>query len=328
MIVDLHVHYYVPEYVEAIKEAPSLKTYTRDDGRIVALWRGGVALTVPQPHPGVAERIEMMDALGIDIQVLSVPSPSAYFLEDEAARLLAATVNDGFAEIVRHHPNRFRALAVLPLLDIDDSIDELERSIAELGMAGTMILTNVDGEPLDSPRLEPFWQRAHELRALVYVHPTLPAVTAGLEDYGLAIGLGFFADTNLALARLTFGGVFERYPGIRWVFSHLGGTVPFLLPRLDNYYQQFPECREHISRPPSSYLGELLYDTASTHVPALRCTCETFGSGHLVFGSDYPHVPGGSGPYLGALDELDLAPDERRDVLGERALRLLDNESD
>jgi predicted TIM-barrel fold metal-dependent hydrolase len=328
MIVDLHVHYYLPEYVDAIQRAPSLKTYTREDGRIVALWRGGVTLTVPQPHPGVSERIEMMDVLGVGIQVLSVPSPSAYFVEGEEARRVAETVNDGFAEIVRNHPDRFRALAALPLLDVDAAIDELERSIDELGMAGTMILTNIDGEVLDSPRLEPFWERAHQLGALVYVHPTLPAVTAGMEDYGLAIGLGFFADTNLALARLTFGGVFERYPGIRWVFSHLGGTVPFLLPRLDNYYQQFPECREHISRPPSTYLAELLYDTASTHVPALRCTCETFGSSRLVFGSDYPHIPGGTGPYLDALEQLELPADERREVLGARALRLLDKKTD
>lgn len=325
MIVDLHVHYYLPEYIEAVQEAPTLKTYIREDGRIVALWRGGVTLTLPQPHPGVAERIEMMDALGVDIQVLSIPSPSAYFVEGEEARRVAALVNDGFAEIVRSHPDRFRALAALPLLDVGDAIEELERSIDELGMAGTMILTNVDGELLDSPRLEPFWERAHQLRALVYVHPTLPAVTSGMEDYGLAIGLGFFAETNLALARLTFGGVFERYPGIRWVFSHLGGTVPFLLPRLDNYYHQFPECREHISRPPSAYLAELFYDTASTHVPALRCTCETFGSSQLLFGSDYPHIPGGTKPYLDALEQLELPPDERAEVLGARALRLLDD---
>jgi predicted TIM-barrel fold metal-dependent hydrolase len=326
VIVDLHVHYYPPAYVEAIQAAPTLETYRRDDGRIVALWRGGVALAVPQPHPGVAERIEMMDQLGISMQVLSVPSPSAYFVDGEPARRVAAIVNDDFAEIVRGHPDRFHGFAALPLKDVDSAIAELERATSELGLAGAMLLTNVDGELLDAPRLEPFWERASELGALLYVHPTAPAVTTGLEDYGLAIALGFFADTNLALARLTFSGVFERHRGIRWVFSHAGGTIPFMLPRLDNYYDQFPQCREHIARPPSAILTELTYDTATTHVPALRCTCDTFGVDRLVFGSDYPHIPGGTGPYLDAIKALDLPKDQRTDVLGGRAVRLLRSE--
>jgi predicted TIM-barrel fold metal-dependent hydrolase len=326
VIVDLHVHYYPSGYIEAIQSAATLDTYRRDDGRIVVLWRGGVALAVPQPHPDVAERIEMMDRLGITMQVLSVPSPSAYFVDGEQARQVAATVNDDFAEIVRQHPDRFHGLAALPLKDVESAIAELERATAELGLAGAMLLTNVDGEPLDSPRLEPFWERASELEALLYVHPTLPAVTTGLEDFGLAIALGFFAETNLALARLTFSGVFERHRGIRWVFCHAGGTIPFMLPRLDNYYQQFPQCREHIDRPPSAILTELTYDTATTHVPALRCTCDTFGAGRLVFGSDYPHIPGGSGPYLDALQELTLPVEERAEMLGGRAVRLLRGE--
>ena len=324
MIIDMHVHYYLPEYLEAVRAADAFDVYTRDDGRIVVLWRGGVNLTVPQPHPGVEERLEMMDRLGIDMQVLSVPSPSAFFVDGNDALRVARTINDGFAEIVRRHPDRFRALATVPLKNVDHSIAELERAVVELGMPGAMILTNIDGELLDSPRLEPFWERASELNALVYVHPTLPTVTYGLEDYSLAIALGFFQETNLALARLTFSGVFERHRGIRWVFSHLGGTTPFLFPRLDNYYRQFPQCREHIVKPPTEYLAELTYDTATTHVPAIRCAIETLGEPRLVYGSDYPHIPGGSRPYLQAVDELGLTEDERSAVLGGRARRLLE----
>lgn len=323
MIIDLHVHYYPDSFVEAITNAPGLETYRRDDGRIVVLWRGGVALAVPQPHPDVAQRIEMMDELGVDRQVLSVPSPSAYFSEGQDAVRVARDLNDAYAEIVRDRPDRFHALAALPMKNVDDAIAELDRSTDELGLAGTMLLSNIDGELLDSARLEPFWERASERESLVYVHPTLPTVTTGLEDYSLAIALGFFAETNLALARLTFSGVFERHSGIRWVFCHAGGTMPFMLPRLDNYYDQFPQCRENISRPPSEILAGLTYDTATTHVPALKCTCETFGSERLVFGSDYPHIPGGTGPYLDAVNSLELPDGERAEMMGGRALRLL-----
>ena len=171
MIVDMHAHYYLPEYVEAVRSSDAFEVYIREDGRIVVLWKGGGTLTVPQPHPGPAERIEMMDRLGVGMQVLSVPSPSVYFTEGGEALRIARAVNDGLAGVVRSRPDRFRALAALPLKDIDDSLAELDRAAGELGMAGAMILTNIDGELLDSPRLEPFWERADELGALVYVHP-------------------------------------------------------------------------------------------------------------------------------------------------------------
>ena len=323
MIIDMHVHYYLPEYVEALRSSEALDAYIRGDGRIVVLWRGGVTMTIPQPHPGVSERIEMMDRLGIGMQVLSVPSPGALFLEGREALRLARSVNDGLAGIVRDHPGRFRALASLPLKSVEDSTAEIDRALGELGMAGVMILTNTDGELLDSPRLEPFWERAAELGALVYVHPSLPADISGLQDYSLAIALGFFHDTNLALARLTFGGVFERHKGIRWVFSHLGGTMPFLAPRLDIFARQFSQCREHIDKPPTEYLAGLVYDTAVTHAPAMRCAVETVGADRLVYGSDYPHTPGGSGPYIQAVEELGLPEAEQAEVLGGRARRLL-----
>lgn len=324
MIIDMHVHYYLPEFVEAIKASDDFETYIRHDGRLVVMWRGGVTLTVPEPHPGVAQRIEMMDELGVDKQILSVPSPSAYFGGRDEARRVARLVNDGFADIAREHPHRFGGLAALPLKNVDDAIAELEYATTELGFAGAMVLTNIDGELLDAKRLEPFWAAASDMGALVYVHPTLPTSTENLQDFSLAIALGFFQETNLALSRLVFSGVFERHQGIRWVFSHMGGTMPFMFPRLDNYYNQFPECREHITKPPTEYLKELMYDTASTHVPALQCTCDTVGTNRMLFGSDFPHIPGGTGPYLQALEDLGLPPDDRSEVLGGRAQRVLD----
>lgn len=324
MIVDMHAHYYLPEYVEAVRSSDAFEVYIREDGRIVVLWKGGVTLTVPQPHPGPAERIEMMDRLGVGMQVLSVPSPSVYFTEGGEALRIARAVNDGLAGVVRSRPDRFRALAALPLKDLDSSLAELDRAVGELGMAGAMILTNIDGELLDSPRLEPFWERADELGALVYVHPTRPAASKGMEDYSLAIALGFLQETNLAAARLLFGGVFERRPRIRWVFSHLGGMLPFMAPRLDIFARQFPQCREHISKPPTEYLSGLMYDTVSTHLPALRCTADTMGAGRMVFGSDYPHIPAGCGPFIQAVRGLGLPDEQQADVLGGRALRLLE----
>lgn len=322
-VVDLHVHYYTDEYVAAILGADTISTYRRGDGRLVAKWRSGVALTVVDPHPGPDERVEMMDELGIETQVLSVPSPNAYFLPPEPAERLARATNDAFAEIARSHPGRFESLAMLPMHDVDRALSVLDHSLNDLGHKGAMLLSNVNGTPLDDVRFEPFWEAANDMELLVYVHPTVPDAPHHDEN-ALAIAVGFFSETTLLVARLAYSGVFERYPGIRWVFSHLGGTLPVMLPRLDSYWRQFEDCRERAPKPPSEYARRLVFDTASKHGPAIRCAIDTFGEDRLVFGSDYPHVPGGTGPYLEALEPFVSRPGQREEILSGRATKLLE----
>jgi predicted TIM-barrel fold metal-dependent hydrolase len=321
-VVDLHVHYYTDDYVNAILSADTISTYRRQDGRLVAKWRSGVALTVVDPHPGPEERVEMMDQLGIATQVLSVPSPNAYFLEPEPAERLARLTNEAFAEIARSHPGRFEALAMLPLHDVDRSLGVLEWCLDDLDMKGTMILSNVNGTPLDDASLEPFWEAANDLELLVYVHPTVPDAPHHDEN-ALAIAVGFFAETTLSVARLSYSGVFERYPNIRWVFSHLGGNLPIILPRLDSYWRQFEDCRERAPKPPSEYARSVVFDTASKHGPGIQCAIDTFGEDRLVFGSDYPHVPGGTGPYLEALEPFGFTEEQRSAILSGRGRILL-----
>lgn len=325
-IIDLHVHHYTDSYLAAVESAPTTSVYRREtDGRYVCSWRGGIALTVPQPHPGVAQRLEMMDQTGIATQLLSIPSPSTYFLPPAASEDLSRRVNQDLAEICRDHPGRFSALAALPLHDTGRALSVLQEALDELGMSGVMILTNVVGAPLDGPGLEAFWEEADRRSLLVYVHPTVPEASQ-MDEYALAIGVGFFQDTTLALARLTYAGIFERYPQIRWVFSHLGGTLPFMLPRLDNYHRQFPECREKAPRPPSEYIRRLTFDTATTHRPAIRCAVETMGLDRLVFGSDFPHIPGGVQPFVDALDETGATGEAMDALVAGRARRLLAGE--
>jgi aminocarboxymuconate-semialdehyde decarboxylase len=107
------------------------------------------------------------------------------------------------------------------------------------------------------------------------------------------------------------------------VFSHLGGTLSVVLPRLDSYWRQFEDCRERAPKPPSEYARDLVFDTASKHGPAIRCAIDTFGEDRLVFGSDYPHVPGGTQPYLEALEPFVAGSPARREILSGRARALL-----
>ena len=325
MIIDFHVHHYPAKYLDAIQvPGCGVDTYRREDGRLVGTWRGGVALTVPEVIPDANERLRVMDELSIDAQVISMPAPNVYFQTGQKALDLAQEVNDTFADFTVKHPERFLALAVLPMTDVDLALKELDRTLDDLDMRGVMLLTNIAGVALDDPVFEPFWQRANERGLLVYIHPGVPAEVGLASDYALALGVMFLADTMLALSRLIYSGVFERYPKIRWVFSHLGGTTPMLVDRIEGYYKLFPECSENISQPPSEFLKRLYFDTVSRHRPAIRCAQDTFGIDRLVFDSDYPHIPAGPKPFLEALDALDATTEQMDQVLGLRAKRLLD----
>jgi predicted TIM-barrel fold metal-dependent hydrolase len=185
------------------------------------------------------------------------------------------------------------------------------------------VCTTIDRRPLDDPAFEGLWAELDRRSATVFVHPTTACCTDGIKEYALALGIDFLAETTLAVARLVYSGLLERHPGIRWIFAHLGGTIPFLIHRLDNYYRQFPECRANISRLPSEILSSVYFDTVTTHAPALRCALETFGASQLVFGTDYPHVPGGLEVFIKTLDAAGLGGDDRALVAHATAAELL-----
>jgi predicted TIM-barrel fold metal-dependent hydrolase len=148
-----------------------------------------------------------------------------------------------------------------------------------------------------------------------------------VREYAMALGLDFLAETTNAIGRMVYSGLLLQYPGIKWIFSHLGGTAPFLIHRFDNYYRQFPECREHISQPPSQILRSVFFDTVSTHVPAMCCAFETFEAGQFLFGTDYPHVPGGLDVFVqtftAAADAVKMSESDRLGIQGANAARLL-----
>jgi aminocarboxymuconate-semialdehyde decarboxylase len=136
-----------------------------------------------------------------------------------------------------------------------------------------------------------------------------------VREYALSLALDFLAETTNCLGRLVYSGTLERYPGIRWIFTHLGGSTPFVIHRFDNYATQFPECGSKIERKPSEILQRVTFDTVSTHPPALQCAISTFGPENFVFGTDYPHVPGGLQAFVQTLDAVSLS-DEQRAAIG------------
>jgi aminocarboxymuconate-semialdehyde decarboxylase len=216
-----------------------------------------------------------------------------------------------------------RVFASLPLPNVDEALRELDRALALPHVVGIVLCTNIDGRNLDDEMFSPLWEELSRRGVTVFVHGTVPCCTDGLREYAMALAMGFMADPLFAVGRLVYSAVVDRYPGINWIFTHLGGAVPFVLPRYDNYFKQFPECREKIDRPPSEIIRELYFDTCSMHPPALRCAVDTLGASRLVFGSDYPHVPGGIDRFVTVLNSVGLGESELVAIGRETPARLI-----
>lgn len=322
-VIDFHNHFYPPEYVKAILDGPSAVRVTFDaHGNPMLHYPGDYNVLVPG-HREIEARERALQEAHVQKQVLSLTTPGTHVEEPARAVALARMVNDALARIMGERPERFSALATLPLNDPAASVAELERAVTELGFKGAALFSNVNGVPLSDERFFPLYRKAEELGAVFFIHPAQPVGVQFMRDYWLAPLLGFTFDTTLAAAGLVFSGVIERYPGLRWVLAHLGGAVPYLAERLDRGYRAFAECRRNIAEPPSEYLKRFYFDTVNFDPAALRLALSFAGADHLLAGSDYPHMIGSLERMTASIGRLELSEAESAAILGGNAARLL-----
>jgi aminocarboxymuconate-semialdehyde decarboxylase len=159
------------------------------------------------------------------------------------------------------------------------------------------------------------------------IHPMTPAGVEAMYEYGLAPLVGFVFDTTMAVTRMVYDGMMERYKNIKFVVAHLGGAIPYLFERINNGYRAYPECRERIKALPGEYLKGLYYDTVSFHEPALICAFQTVGAEHMVLGSDYPHVIGSIRESVFSIKALQVTEGEKELMLGKNAQRIMQLEN-
>ncbi len=322
-VIDFHNHFYPPEYLRAVAEGPSNLDVTFDDERNPVLhYMGDYNVAVPG-HRDIEFRDGVMEHAGITKQVLSFTAPGTLIEEPKRSVALAQTVNDVLARIKNTRSERFTALATLPLNDPAASVAELERAMGQLGFRGAMLFANVNGVALSDRRFWPLYEKASELGAVFYIHPTKAPGVEAMTEYWLLPLVGFTFDTTLAAAGLVFSGVVERYPGIRWALAHLGGVIPYLAERLDRGYEAFPECREHLGNPPSVYLKTFYYDTVNFDPGALRLALEFAGADHLLAGSDYPHRIGSLEMMMNSINALDISDHVRHAIFWGNTAKLL-----
>jgi aminocarboxymuconate-semialdehyde decarboxylase len=244
-------------------------------------------------------RLDHMDEFGVDKQVLTLALPPLWRgMDDETALELTRLANDELRQVVDDHPDRFVAVGTVPKAS-EGFVAEFDRCIEELGMAGVQIFSNVDGQPLDRPRFHPLFECAERHDVPLWMHPQLHEWYDWASEYMDHRLFGWPFDTTLALSRLVFGGVVERYD-FDLLAHHGGGMVPFYAGRIDSFYQSRLDYPENYAdtdlptfeQPVSDQFRGFYADTAvSGSLAAHECLCGFFGD-HAVFGTDYPFGPG------------------------------------
>lgn len=289
-----------------------------------SLYRGDVrdrGLTEQVFEPAV--RVEDLDRLGIERQVLSPPPLMfCYWAEAPAAAEFCRLHNDFLAEVVAARPARFLAAGIVPLQAPDLAVKELER-LRTLGMRCVEIGSSVNGRDLDDPALAPVWEAASALDLALFVHPAAPVLGGErVQRHDLPLVLGNPLETAVTLTRLIYGGVLDRWPRLRWCFAHAGGAFAFVQGRLDQGWRVMEAQGAAAPQPPSAYARRVWVDSITHSGPALRLVLDVFGADRVVLGSDYPFRMGYDDP-VAALDAAVLDAPTRARVLAPNAAAFL-----
>ena len=291
-LIDLHTHAIPPSLpdLEAVSrwgQWPSVEQTAEDAARILV---GGRAYRdIDDRCWSAGRRLADMDSDGVAVQVISpVPVTFCHDAPADGAAVLARAQNDFLAGLVAQRPDRLRALGAVPLQDPGRAVAELRRCVAELGFLGVEIGTRVGDRELGDPSLDPFFDAAAELGAMVFVHPADTTLDPRMAALGVAFGAGMPTETGIAVAGLlASGALLRRLPGARLCLAHGGGTLPWLLPRLDR-----GELLKDPGTPPErlpSTLARALYSDSLTYdAESLLLAVHRFGAGHVMLGTDYP----------------------------------------
>jgi aminocarboxymuconate-semialdehyde decarboxylase len=281
MRIDVHAHYYPAALYEL------LERLTGQPQR-----RLGPATPGFAHHVSIAGQLELMDAAGIDCMVESLGNTPPYHTSAEVAAAAARGSNDLYVDLHTRHPRRFAVFAALPLPHVDEALRELERGLDLPGVVGIGLGCSVLGQPLDDPAFDPLFAELNRRQTVVFLHPVGAGGGPNSQDFSLTWMLASRFEDTIAMARLILSGLTLRYPDIRFIIPHLGGTLALFLQRMDNVAERDGwHERFQVAAMPSDLARRFWFDTVNEQHSALRCACETFGADRLLLGTDWPMLP-------------------------------------
>jgi 6-methylsalicylate decarboxylase len=299
--IDIHHHFAPPAWIAEVKGRPLLQPAN-------ATW-------TPE------QSIDDMDRAGTAAAVISITNPGLWFGDNAAAARLARACNEYGAKLVQRYPRRFGLFAVMPLPSVDATLEEIAYAYDVLKADGIALFTSYGDIWLGNSVLRPVMEELNRRRAVVHVHPTAANCCRNLP-YGVAPNvIEYGTDTTRALIGVTFSGDTTRYPEIRFIWSHAGGSAPFLARRIEG------NAASALAQMPAGFIAEAKkcwYDTAgATNRGAIASLVELVPSSQILFGTDFP--PGGTNAALArALRDLALfSDDDLRAIERDNAVRLL-----
>ena len=301
--IDIH-HHFVPEQVieqgKRYGKALGVEVSEEKDGSIHFAF-GGRRYGLQQGLTDVEPRLALMDKSRIAMAALD-PSTNilGYDLRGEKAESWSQLYNQCVSEFLEKHPDRFTAMAAVPIQEPARAARILERAVTQLGFRGAYIATNVNHRYYESDEFDPFWAMAQDLDVLVFMHPENPAGTELMGSFGLRLVCGNPADTTLSLGMLIYSGVFDRFPKLKLCTCQGGGFFPYHVGRFDREFLTGKQATRRADRPnaprcklmPSAYLKNLYFDTLVYDVETLEFLRRKVGAEHLMLGTDFPYVLG------------------------------------
>jgi aminocarboxymuconate-semialdehyde decarboxylase len=318
-VVDVHAHVLLPALQGLVAErdpagfAAAQELDLRRQGVESTGVSGGMIRERFERLTHLPRRLADMDATGVDVQVVS-PSPSHYYpwADRALAEDVARAANRATAEVVAQAPDRLVGLGLIALQHPDLSPALLDDAL-EQGLAGVEISSFAPGVELSDERLDPFWARAAETGALLFLHPFGCSLDERLDRYYLSNTVGQPAENAVALSHLIFGGVLDRHPGLRILAAHGGGYLPTAIGRSDHAWRTRPDSHS-CAEAPSTYLRRLWFDSLTHSPEQLRALVAVAGADRVALGSDYPFDMGSEDP-VAAAREAGLEADDLDSVL-------------
>lgn len=320
-VIDIHSHFMAKDTFEDVpkayyNDAPIL-TMKSDKESFVKIGNGSVG-PIPQAFYSTEAKIAKKAEEGVDVEILSVhPNMFFYHLDAEEGETFSKLQNDAISNCVKDNRGDFQGLATVPLQSVQRATDEMARAIQKLGMIGVEVGSNINGKGLDDPILRPFFKKAEELKALLFIHPN-PISSIGRErmsKYNLGLTVGNPADTALAFASMINGGVLREFPNLKVCFAHGGGFIPYQIGRLDRAFHVRKEAGSMIDEPPSASLKRVYVDSDVYEEKALQFLISVMGESNVVIGTDSP-MDMHDHKMVSKIRALGLDPDKEDLILG------------